>query len=432
MTDPGAGGARLTAPASPQPQTGMAGQPTATAYGSVSLPEPDARAAARAAAVAALAAARPAEQPWASGGLAAAGAQPRNAPANPAPAAPPPGRRRATGPLAGIGPLQIICWQLVLIAAVLAAGQSWPVIAATGLGAVVVLALTAVRVHGRWGYEWLLLSARYLRRRREDDLRDGPAQKLLRLIAPEAEGCTDTLDDEPVFMLSRAEGISAVLQPQSNDVPPPAALVPPPNEQPLAFAAQVIHHAGLGRQRPLRTWIVLQALRTVEVYSDIDVRLALGNALRRVRRHLRRQGLPSIGLAENEFLGTLASLAQVTAGRDQVREEWRFWHSGSVSQATFRLGGWDALSPAIASQLVQRLLTAAPQATVTVSVIATRKAETEPEIEAALRIAAANPPLVDHAARTLTGLAAQWAVRLERLDGRHAHGLAATLPLGVR
>ncbi|MFC3453017.1 type VII secretion protein EccE [Amycolatopsis speibonae] len=395
---------------------------------------PAARAAAREAALATLNAARQAERrpQWAA-------SAPVPAPAYGSPPDPPaPASGRRPGRLGGIGVPQIICWQLVLVALVLVAGRPWPLVAAVITAAVVVLALTAVRVRGRWLYAWLGSASGYLLRDRDRDLRTAgeAGRALLRLLSPEAQGSTGEIGDETVFMVSRADGITAVLQPKSaareRPMPSPLTLLPPSREQDLDVAAQVIHHVGADRSRPPRGWVALQALRTVELHRDADVRQALGNTVRRVRRQLRRDGLPVRALAENEVLGTLASLAHVTAGRARIREEWRLWHSGQIGQATFRIDGWGALSPALAAELPRRLLAAAPRAAVTLAVTARRNAaETEPQVTAAIRVAAAGAHAVEHAVRDLELTARRCGLTLERLDGRHAKGVAATLPLGV-
>jgi hypothetical protein len=48
-----------------------------------------------------------------------------------------------------------------------------------------------------------------------------------------------------------------------------------------------------------------------------------------------------------------------------------------------------------------------------------------------MRVAAAHPATLDTAITVLTTLAKSFGVEPERLDGRHATGVAATLPLGV-
>lgn len=351
--------------------------------------------------------------------------------------APEQGGRPASRRFGGLGVRQVICWQLVLVALVLVlgSGSPWPVAAVVTAG-VVAVALTAVRLRGRWLYEWLASASKYVLRDRDRDLRGAgeTGQALLRMLSPEAVGVTGDAGGDPVFMLSRAEGITTVLQPKSagKAMSAPGALLPAPQEQALDFAAQVIHHAGSDRNRPPRVWVALQALRTVDVHRDTDVRQALGNVVRRVRRQLHRDGLPVRALTENELLSALASLAHVRAGRARIREEWRFWHSGPISQATFRLDGWAELSPAMAAQLSHRLLAAAPWATVTLAVTAHRTAgKTEPRIDATIRVAAPGPPAVEHAVRELSEPARARGITMERLDGRHTSGLAATLPIGT-
>ncbi|TDD50771.1 hypothetical protein [Saccharopolyspora elongata] len=400
MTDPGAtrAGVRINAPAIPQPRPIPAWQPAATAH-PVAAPPPE---------PAARSAAGPPET---------TSARPR--------------------PLGGIGVLQIMCWQLVLIAVVLVIGRPWPAIAAVVLAAAIVLALTAVRTRDRWLYEWLALSWKYLLRKRDRDLRsaDEAGRALLRLISPESVWLVDDVGDDVVSMLSRAAGISAVLQPRTTarapkPMPPPETMLPPLSEQAPAFAVQVVHHAGFSQAHAPRVWLTLQVLRTVEVHRDAEVRQALGNAVRRVKRQLRR-GTPTRGLTEHEVLGTISSLAHVTADRSRIREQWRLWHTGPVSQATFELEGWPGLSPAVATQALHRLLAAAPHAAVTIAVTAHRSTtDAEPRVSATMRIAAANLQALEHTTQVLTGLARGWGIGVERLDGRHVRGVAATLPIG--
>ncbi|KAA2267221.1 hypothetical protein F0L68_01285 [Solihabitans fulvus] len=429
-----------------QPRPVAAGRPTAPAVG-VAAPATAARlASARDAALAALTTARGQSRPATAVPAATAPSFTTPAfttPATPRPTAGPaprPSRRRTSGRTAGIGVLRVICWQLVLIAIALVIGRPWLTTGSVAIVAAIVVALTAVRVRGRWLFDWLALSTKYLLRNRNQDLGgDGETgAALLRLVSPEAAGSTEDVNDDTVFMVSRAPGITAVLQPKSTVrdltkmVQAPETLLPSPNGQAPTFAVQVVHHAGINRDRPPRMWVALQALRTVEAHRDEDVRQVLGNAVRRVQRQLRRDGFPTRALAKHEVLGTLAALAHVNAGRGLVREEWRLWRSGSISQASFRLDGWADLATGVATQLLRWLLTAAPQAAVTVAVTACRSPlETRPRVAATVRVAAASPAALAHAESELTRLAGEWGVTMKRLDGQHADGLAATLPIGL-
>ncbi|MGW7531344.1 type VII secretion protein EccE [Amycolatopsis sp. NPDC054798] len=425
MTYPGEAhpGRRASAPARPVAEAAPLARPVGQR---AQLPVPaDAQAAARTAALAALTAARAAApspaatpiQPW----------RPVVTPPPPAPVRPPAAKHRRKW-----GALQIVCGQLVLVAAVLAIGRPWPVAAAIGLGAAATLALATLRYRGRWGYEWLVLALGYALRDRDRELADADetGRALLHALSPEGSGHTGQLGDDPVFLFSRTDGISAVLRPNSlapAPLPGPEALLPPA-EPGTGFAAQVLYHAGVDRQQPPRIWLALQALRTVERYEDDVVRQALANALRRVQRRLRRDGLPTTPLGEPEFLGAIASLAHVTAGRTRVREQWRLWHSGTVSQTAFRLEGWSGLPPATTPRLISALLGATSQTAVTLSLTA-RRSDGVPEVTAAVRVASPHAAAVEQAARVLARLAAEWGLRLNRFEGRQHDGLTATLPL---
>ncbi|CRK58777.1 Outer membrane protein, OmpA/MotB family [Alloactinosynnema sp. L-07] len=340
--------------------------------------------------------------------------------------------------LGEITALRIMCWQLVLIAAVLVVGEPWYVIAAVAVASLLVLALTAVRRRGRWLHEWVMAWSTYLARRRVCELSTDAGPALLRHLSPESTGINATVNGEPVFMVSQPTGLTAVLLPRSTArdltkaIPPPEDLLPPTDEQALAFAVRVVHHAGVKRDRPPRVWIALQALRTVDAHRDAEVTLALGNAIRRAHRQLRRDGLPTRTLAEPELLGTLAALSHTNSGRGQVQEHWHHWRSGTIRQATFRLTGWADLPPNVAGQLLRWLLTAAPGAAITVAITATRPPDrTDTVVEAALRVATMAVPTLTSATLELTRLARERGITLERLDGRHTTGVAATLPLGA-
>ncbi|MER7274630.1 hypothetical protein ABT369_09255 [Dactylosporangium sp. NPDC000244] len=393
-------------------------------------------------------------------------------PPRPGPVPPPrrPVRRSAGTPLGRVSVLQVVCWYLVLVAVALAWHERWPAVVGVALAAVVVLGLTAVRHRDRWGYEWLHIAVRYHLRDRAWDLPGAGATggALLRRLAPEVTAVAD--GDHAVHMLSRAEGVTAVLQAAGRNLTaamPAAAALLPAREGPEAFAVQVIHHAGLNRAQPPRIWVAVQALRTAERYRDAELSRALGNTVRRVQRRLRRDGLAAKALAEHEALGTIAALAHVNAGRGSVREHWRGWRTGPVEQAVFRLGDWDRLPPAAAAQLLGRLLTAAPEAAVTVAVTARRApagtmpvgrvpvgsvpagtepvgsvrsgsvpvgtvpGERMPVGSATLRIAATSCAALERAEAELARLVREGGAGIERLDGRHARGVAATLPLGL-
>ena len=126
-------------------------------------------------------------------------------------------------------------------------------------------------------------------------------------------------------------------------------------------------HIGVRPDKPRRLWVAVHAARTVDTPVDAELTLALRNAMRRVRRALDRAGVPAEPLAEEQALAAIAGLDHVTGGRNEVREDWRFWRTGPVSQATFRLTGWDGLTDTQARGLINGLLAGVPGVASTVA-----------------------------------------------------------------
>jgi type VII secretion protein EccE len=334
--------------------------------------------------------------------------------------------------------LPIVAGELVLVLVLLVLDRSWPAIVAVACCGVVLGVFVTVRVRGQLLCQWVLLAVRFLLRDRAADLRgDQPGAALLRLLRPGAECAHTMIGDAQAFVVSDVTGVGTVLRPESNrpgsPMLSPRDLLPGSDDE-LAYAVQVVHHAGVDRSQPPRVWLTLQALRTATVYADDDVRAALANVVRRVRRRLRKAGAPFRPLTEQETLGSYAALAHVNAGRGNVREEWWLWHSGPIRHATFRLDGWSALSQPAAARLVRWLLAAAPDTAVTVSCTA-HHSPTEPGgtpvTAAVLRIATSRPEALAAAVTDVAQLANEVGVTLNRLDGRHTTGVAATLPVGV-
>lgn len=358
------------------------------------------------------------------------------APAGPPeqPAARAPGRPRALV-------LPLVVAELVLVLVLLVLDRSWPTMVVVGVCGVVLGGFAAVRVRGRLLCQWMVLAGRFLLRERATDLpADEQGAALLALVRPDAR-CTHTMiGDAQAFLVSDVAGVGAVLRPEPGRREPgpplltPRDLLPDSDEQAIAYAVQVVHHAGVDRSQPPRVWLTLQALRTAEVYADEDVCAALANVVRRVRRRLRRAGMPFRTLSDQETLGSYAALAHVNAGRGRVREDWSHWQSGPIRHATFRLDGWSALSQQAAARLVRWLLAAAPDTAVTVSRTAHHSPTApggEPVVTAVLRIASSRPEALTSAVTDVARLANEVGVTLNRLDGQHVHGLAATLPVGI-
>ncbi|MFI7677955.1 hypothetical protein [Actinophytocola sp. NPDC049390] len=328
--------------------------------------------------------------------------------------------------------LPIVVGELVLVLVLLTLDRSWPAIAGVACAGGVLGAFAAVRVRGRLLCQWVVVAGRFLFRERVADLPgEHVGAALLRLLRPGARCAHTMIGDARAFVVSDAAGVATVLRPESGPpVPAPRDLLPDADKA-LAYAVQVVHHASVDRSQPPRVWLTLQALRTAEVWTDDDVRAALANVVRRVRR---RAGLPLRMLTEEETLRSYAALAHVNLGRGRVREEWWSWHSGPIRQATFAVDGWGDLDPSAAARLVRWLLAAAPDTAVTLSCSAHHDPVSPvgvPVVAAVLRVATSKPEALEAAVVDMARLADEVGVVLRRLDGVHVRGVAATLPGGV-
>lgn len=344
-----------------------------------------------------------------------------------------------------LSPLQVICWQVAAISVVLTVRQPWPVLVGASVGAATLLALTSVRIGGRWLYELTGLAGSFLSRTRRMDLPEtgGTTAKtlsLLSLLAPGAGIRTLETSHGPAMAISHGGGMTAQLRPRTltpevlNTLPMPAALLPTVTDNAGAhhtFGVQLVFHTGVRPDKPRRLWVAVHAARTVDTPADDELTLALRNAMRRVRRALGRAGVPAEPLAEEQALAALAGLAHVTGGRNEVREDWTFWRTGAVSQATFLLTGWDRLTDVQARRQVSTLLVGTPGVAATVALGARTERRGDPTATAVLRLAATTEAANEAAADAMTDRLVPSGVRLARLDGAHLTGVAASLPIGV-
>ncbi|WP_117214012.1 type VII secretion protein EccE, partial [Allorhizocola rhizosphaerae] len=356
-------------------------------------------------------------------------------PEAPRPEAPP--RRRTRRPGARLAVGQIICWQVAVLLIALSLRQPWPVVVAASAGAVALLAPTAVRVRGRWLYELALLGCRFLFRARRHDLpkRDDTGLPLLGLLLPGSTVRTVGTSQGPLMAISHPRGIAAIIQPKTladNEIaalPAPAALLPESGAMPYRFGVQSVFHAGARLGAPAAVWFAVHVVRRVQAPTDDELTLALRNGLRRVRRALGRAGVSTEPLPEEAALAAVARLAHVTAGRNELRENWRFWRTGTVSQACFALDGWDRLAEPDAQRLVGELVTRTPGVAVTMTLTAFA-GPSGVHTGALLRLAAITEAAVDAAAGHMSPLLSSTGVHLTRLDGEHLSGVAASLPIG--
>jgi type VII secretion protein EccE len=336
--------------------------------------------------------------------------------------------------------LHIICWQVAAVSVLLTVRQPWPVLTGTSIGAAALLALTSVRANGRWLYELAGLATTFFSRTRRRDLptssgAPGTTLALLGMLLPGATIRTLETTQGPAMAISHQGGLTAQLKPPAltpellTKLPMPAALLPTGTDH--QFGVQLVLHTGVRPETPRRLWVAVHAARTVDTPVDDELTLALRNAMRRVRRALDRAGVPAQPLAEEQALSALAGLTHVTGGRNEVREDWRFWRTGPVSQATFQLTGWGALTEAQTKGMINNLLAGVPGVASTVTLGARTERRGDPSGHATLRLAATTEAAVEQAAHHMSNRLAPTGVRLARLDGTQLSGVAASLPIGV-
>lgn len=362
----------------------------------------------------------------------------------PAPVAPlptaPPRQASVREYVRGLSPLQVICWQLAAVGVVLTVRQPWPVLVGTSVGAALLITLTSVRVGGRWLYELVGLAAAFHARQRRRDLTrtggtPGTTLALLGVLLPGSTVRTVETSQGPAMAISHQGGLTAQLKPGTltpellQALPMPAALLPAATDH--VFGVQLVLHTGVRGDLPRRLHVAVHAARTVATPVDAELTLTLRNAMRRVRRALDRAGVPATPLAEEQALSAIAGLAHVTGGRTEVREDWKYWRTGPVSQASYRLTGWDKLSDSQVRGLVNGLLAGVPGVASTITLGARTPRRGDPKGCATLRLAATTEAAVETAAGHMTNRLAASGVRLARLDGTQLTGVAASLPIGV-
>ena len=347
---------------------------------------------------------------------------------------------------------QIIAAQLALVLAIagLAAGLAWAIPAL--LGAFFLVVLAGGRLRRRWTYEWLAHGWRYLARQRT--LPPGAdAARLLGFVRPAATVTTVEIDGASAGIVVDPLGLtalvevgdpSALLGDASLTVPELPALLPVHGEPQPSMRVQLLisgvaapsAQAGCGasgtsyRQltegRILAQQRVIIAVhaRRVGGFDDDDLRTALIGSLRRVRRRLDRDHLPSRLLAAESVLRVIAETALHDPAQP-VRETWTGLEIGGRRQVTFRLSDWPRRDAELAKTLLPRLIVL-PSAATTVSLAV----DGDVRAELAVRLTAADPAALANAVAALRRLLDTTDGNLERLDGAHLAGLGATLPLG--
>ncbi|GIJ26502.1 hypothetical protein Vqi01_16640 [Micromonospora qiuiae] len=379
-----------------------------------------------------------------------------------APRAAPPGRPPSTGhriqtaqrrhgalwparrPRAG----QVATAQVALAAIVAALGRGTLPVLAAALSAAVLLALAWCRIRQRWLYEWLGIGLGYLTRRRAIAAKAGP-RALLDLVHPGGVLRSVELAGSPVALLDDPDGLVALLEigdpadllgDGAQQLPSPTCLLPTSSEPApsvrvqLVLAGAAAPAVGVGngaaatsyRQLTdghLAGWeraVLAVRVSRIQGWPEEALRQVLVGAVRRLVRRLAPMAVRPLG--EEPTLRILAEFAHYD-GRE-VRESWQVVRAGGLLQTTFRLQRWPAAD--VAPLLVPRLLTLPATAT-TVSLHA--ESDRTASTGLTVRLSAVTAAELSAAARALRRVVATGGGAVERLDGAHLAGLAATLPL---
>ncbi|MGW4497972.1 type VII secretion protein EccE [Micromonospora sp. NPDC004336] len=365
--------------------------------------------------------------------------------------------------IGGINVAQLVAWQAGAAAVLAASPHGVPLTATVATVAVLLLTPTMVRMRNRWLYQWISVWWGYRGRRRQLTAADRDAAvQLLAQLERGVELETIEVDDQPAVLLTHRGGLSAVFEVDPTEgallmsapqaLPSPASLLPAADEKAPPVAVQLLiqvtpapraRSGAVAVDRAYReltngdvpasrqAWVVLQAARTPDFHADRDLRPTLTAAIRRTRRQLRQERVTARMLNRDEVLAAVVALTHLTGGapgaageRPLARETWRGWSTQGAPQSCHRMLAWPRRP-----WEVDPLLRGLPAASV-VSIAASRTAGDDVAVEVAFRLMATDPTALAAADQALHEAIRSYGGRLQRLDGEHAHGVAATLPLG--
>jgi len=365
----------------------------------------------------------------------------------------------------GLRPGQLIGLELVAMAAGVALTLRGPDRWALGAVAVLGFWLAVSRRRHRPAYEWLFMAWKF---RQATKARLNPTSR--------SRSCLPAVDVDGVQVRSGAEagvahdgeGFAVIVAVMPRPDSPPvtelpvaalATMLEPPDS--LVTGVQVVIHSdcagsdvasgpaaayrSLGYHRIPRsqsTWIVLRHDPAVSGF----VVSAVGTP-REVHSSLVRS-LAGRGVRTSDLLGQLGLQAHLTEaeaardvlasgvlspnpGRDREADarsshRWRSWHSGTRGYITYWLRRW----PAGGIGALQQALSAVPAFSVTTAIVATRVDAGQIGLTTTVRVGIAPGVKDSVVAAGVARAAASCGAHLVRMNGEHAAGVMATLPLG--
>jgi type VII secretion protein EccE len=401
------------------------------------------------------------------------------------PAAQAPVRRRPAGP--SFGPVPLACVVVVeigLAAAVVLVALDRALLPVAGVVLSLALLVGLLRRRGRWLLRWIVLGVRFrLRTRSRGAEPIGPDTdarlRALRLLAgdvvvargrdhdgrevglvghegawsavlaldPSAldgAGLVVTDGAAPTFPLSALAGTlsdrGVVLDAVSAIWHCRPGTAGPPDESPAVAAYREV----LGPLPPVArrdAWLVvrLDPTRCPDAVAErgggvVGAHRALVGALARIRRVLTEHGTTMRPLDADEVLRAAADTAGVldVAGADTLalREHWGAVVVGTHGHAAFAVTEWPPGGEP--TSLAALTGTAADSTTLALTLgPGTDDEAGEVGLRATVRVMSASPAALEQAGLDLVERGAAIGVGLDPLDGQHAAGVVATLPLGA-
>jgi type VII secretion protein EccE len=387
-----------------------------------------------------------------------------------------PVRESVPGRIAGVSVGQVIGWQVAAAAVLVAAVRKDWTLGLAALFAVVVAALTLVRQRGRWLYQSLAIRLRYRARRRVHPA-DGsadPRLATLRELAPELDVSgimlrsgervgvaydgvawvgvvavqppDDVLPAQqpgqwlPLRDLARALTVDdielASVQVLQHTAPAPAGVLPATS--PSAGSYQRLNSRGTPAARHLYVALRLDPARCPDAVAVRGGGLeggqrAVKRCVARVLELLESAGIPGRALDEEGLRAALALAGGVRPvpappGTRRSDETWAYWQGDGTAHVTWWVRSWPQRG--VAMRTLADAVATVPALSVTVS-LALHPEQTEgSRFRGLVRVSAQSPAAVGVAAQAVEQAVSAAGIGLFRLDGEHAVGVLATLPLG--
>ncbi|GAA4941178.1 type VII secretion protein EccE [Actinomycetospora succinea] len=384
--------------------------------------------------------------------------------------------RRPSGPSLGRIPLvAIVVVEVGLAVAVALVAVDRRLLPLAGVVLSAGLLVGLLRVRRRWLVQWIGLALRFrvrVRERESEQLTDDvdPRLRTLRLLTGDLTVArTRDHDGREVGLLGHGGGWSAVLALDATDgdggalVPGDAASFPlaalagcladrgvvldavsalwhcrPVDDDTPAAAAYREVLGSLPALSRREAWLVvrLDPARCPDAVAErgggvLGAHRAVVGALARIGRVLADHGTPVRPLAADEVLDAATEAADTgTAATDRLVEYWKAVVVGDVGHAAYAVTGWP--TDGTPDRLTGLTATTGRTCTLALTLEPDPRSGDSVGLRGTVRLTADTPEALEETGRELVARGHALGVALDALDGQHAAGLAATLPLGAR